>query len=69
MLVLGRGFLLRFEAGAQFPDEGAEFARDADLDFVVMELPFAQGVEAVTEAYLSFPGKVLDPGVNAFLAC
>lgn len=67
MLVLGSGCLLRFDAGAELPDEGAEFSGDADFDLVVMELSFAQHVEAVAESHLGFPGEVFDPLGGAFL--
>ena len=65
---MGSGGLLRFDAGAEFPDEGAEFARNADFDLVVMELPLKQHLEAMTEAHLCFPGEVLDPIFHPFLS-
>ncbi len=67
-LVLGCGSLLRFDAGAEFPEEGGEFTGNADFDFVVMELSFFEHLEAVTEAGLSFPGQFFDPGGGAFLS-
>lgn len=54
-LVLGCGFLLCFDTGAEFPDEGAEFSCDADFDFVMMELSFAKHFKAVAEAHLGLP--------------
>lgn len=50
-----------FEAGAEFPDEGGEFAGDGGLDLVVVHASFAQQGEAVAEARLGFPGELLDP--------
>ena len=52
---MGGACLLGFDAGAELPDEGAEFSGDADFDFVVMKLSFAQHVEAVAEPQLGFP--------------
>ena len=67
MLVLGLRSLLRLNAGAEFPDEAAELARDADLDLVVMKLSLAEHLEAMTQASLGFPGELPDPPCNPFL--
>ena len=55
-LVLRGGALPGFNAGAEFPEEGGEFPGNADFDFVVVELSFSQGAEAMTESGLGFPG-------------
>lgn len=60
--------MLGFNAGAEFPEEGGEFTGDADFDFVVVELPFSQGAEAMTEAGLGLPGEVFDPAFCSFLS-
>ena len=67
-LVLRGGGLLGFNAGAEFPEEGGEFAGYRYFDFVVMELSFPQGAEAVAEAGLSLPGEVSNPAVGSFLS-
>ena len=56
------------DLGAELPEESDEFPCDGDFDFIVMELAFAQHVEAVTETHLGRPGKFLDPGGSADLA-
>ncbi len=67
-LILGCGVLLGFDAGAEFPDEGGEFAGDGYFDFVVMELALFEHFETVTQAGLGFPGEFFDPGCGTFLA-
>ena len=67
MLVLGLRSLLPLNAGAEFPDEGAEFTRDADLDLVVMKLSLAEHLEAMTQASLGLPGELPDPPCDPFL--
>jgi hypothetical protein len=60
--------LLGFETGAEFPDEGGEFAGDGGFDLVVVHAAFAQQGEAVAEAGLGFPGEFLDPARGVALS-
>ncbi len=60
--------MLGFNAGAEFPKKSGEFAGDAYFNFIVMELPFPKGAEAVAEPRLSLPGEFFDPAFGAFLS-
>lgn len=62
------GGVAGFDLGAEFPEEPAQFPRDGDFDFVVMELAFSQRAEAVAQAHLGGPGEFFYPTSGAFLS-
>ena len=68
MLVVGGASLLCFDFASQFPEEGAKFACDGDLDLVVMELAFSQHAEAMAKASLGAPREFLNPAGGVFLS-
>lgn len=60
--------MLGFDAGAEFPDEGAEFTGHGNFDFVMLKLSLAKSFEAVAETGLGFPGEFPDPSFGTLLS-